>query len=182
MTIDYLMIIIFSISMLIYFGYLTIFIVGFFLGLKQFSVEKPKVSIIVAARDEEDCIERCINSIRNQTYPKELFEVIIVNDQSEDKTEDMVKSLQNKYDNLKLISANDRPDNFAPKKFAINEALKIAIGEIILTTDADITVESKWIESIVSFFEENVGLVVGLSSVRNDHTKKLFQKFEALDF
>jgi cellulose synthase/poly-beta-1,6-N-acetylglucosamine synthase-like glycosyltransferase len=182
MTVDLLIIILLSLSMLIYLSYLIIFIIGFFLPRKHFSSEKPKVSVIIAARDEEECIARCINSICNQTYSKEQFEVIIVNDQSEDSTEEIVKLLQRKYDNLNLINIKDRPEDYAPKKYAISEALKISMGEIILTTDADITVKPTWIESIVSFFEKDVGLVVGFSSVRENQIKKFFQKFEALDF
>ena len=125
MNLEYIIIIFLSLMMLVYSGYLIIFIFGFFLRRKHYSLDKPKVSVIIAARDEEDCIERCINSICNQIYPIELFEVIIVNDQSEDKTEEIVKSLQNKYSNLKLINIKDRPENYAPKKYAINEALKI---------------------------------------------------------
>lgn len=182
MTIEILSIIILTISLLIYIGYLIIFIFGVFISRKYLNDQKPKVSVIIAARDEEDCIGRCIHSICNQTYPGELFEVIIVNDQSQDSTGKIVQSLQEKYNNLKLINLTDRPRDYAPKKYAINEALKISSGEIILTTDADITVKSTWIESIVSYFEKEVGLVVGFSSVRENQTTKFFQKFEALDF
>jgi len=182
MLIDNILIAIFSISLIVYTGYLLLFFVGYFLPRKQFASEKPKVSVIVAARDEEGCIKRCIDSLCRQTYSKELFEVIIVNDQSDDSTAEIVESLQNKYKNLQLINITNRPKDYAPKKYAINEALKISSGEIILSTDADITVKPTWIESIVSFFEKDVGLVAGFSSVRDNQTKKCFQKFEALDF
>lgn len=179
---EQIIIIIFSFSLMVYFIYLIIFIIGFFLPRKYFSSDKPKASVIVAARDEAHCIARCINSLCTQTYPNEKFEIIIVNDQSKDATEEIIKALQKKYVNLELINIKNRPENFAPKKYAITEALKIATGKIILTTDADITVKPGWIESIVSFFEKDVGLVVGLSFIRNIQTKKFFQKFEALDF
>ena len=180
--IDNIIITLLSISLLVYLGYLLLFVIGYFLPRKHFSIESPKVSVIVAARDEEDCIKRCIDSICNQSYAKELFEVIIVNDQSQDETESIVESLQEQYDNLKLINITDRPDDYAPKKYAISEALKISVGEIILSTDADITVKPTWIESMVSFFEKDVGLVAGLSSIRESQTTRIHQKFEALDF
>jgi len=182
MTLDYILITVLTISIIIYSGYLFLFGIGYFLPRKHFSSEKPKVSVIVAARDEEDCIKRCIDSICNQNYAKGLFEVIIVNDQSQDETENIVKSLQKKYDNLMLISITNRPEDYAPKKYAINEALKISTGEIVLSTDADITVKPAWIESMVSFFEKDIGLVAGFSSVRESQIKKMFQRFEALDF
>lgn len=182
MTFDNLLIILFSISLILYCGYLIIFVFGLFLPRKRFSSETPSVTVIIAARDEEEYIERCINSICQQTYTNNNFEVIVVNDQSADATESIVQSLLKNYNNLKLINITDRPQDYAPKKYAINEALNVATGEIILTTDADITVKPTWIESIVSFFEQEVGLVVGYSSVRETQIKKFFQKFEALDF
>lgn len=182
MNSEQLIIISLSFAVTIHSGYLIIFIIGFFIPGKHYSSETPKVSVIIAVRNEEQKIERCINSICNQTYSNKLFEVIIVNDQSDDATEEIVKSLQKKYNNLKVINIAERPQNYAPKKYAINEALKIADGAIILTTDADITVKPTWVESIVSFFEKDIGLVVGFSSVRENQTKKIFQKFEALDF
>ena len=178
---DYL-IYIFSIVLFVYVAYLLLFIIGFILPRKYNSSAQPKVSVIIAVRDEENCIERCIHSICNQTYSNEDFEVIIANDQSKDSTAEIVKSLQTKYDNLKLIEIQNRPQTYAPKKYAIDEALKISSGEIILTTDADITVKPTWIESLVSFFEKDVGLVVGFSSIRENMTVKFVQKFEALDF
>ena len=182
MLADQIILIFISLFLTIYSVYLLFFIIGFFLPRKYFSSDIPKATVIIAARDEEHCIERCINSVCNQTYPDENFEVIIVNDQSKDTTEEKIKALQKKYANLKLVNIKERPQNFAPKKFAITEALKIATGEIILTTDADITVKPSWIESMVSFFEKDVGLVVGLSSIRNNQIQKMFQKFESLDF
>jgi len=131
MTFDQIIIIILSLFLSVYSLYLIIFIIGFFLQRKHFFTDTPKTSVIVTARDEEDCIERCINSLCTQTYPEELFEVIIVNDQSEDHTEEKIKLLQKIYNNLKLINIKNRPENFAPKKYAITEALKIVTGEII---------------------------------------------------
>lgn len=182
MTFYHYLISIVFLSLIIYELYIIIFIIGFLLPRKFFSQQEPIASVMVAARNEEHCIERCIHSLCTQIYPSKKFEVIIVNDQSNDGTEKIIKSLQKKYNNLKLINIKNRPDNFAPKKFAIKEALKIAQGEIILTTDADITAKPGWIKSIVSFFSEDVGLVVGFSSIRNQQIKKLFQRFEALDF
>ncbi len=182
MVFEQIILLIVIVSIVIYILYIITFIAGFFLPRKHFSAIKPGTSVIVAARDEEHCIEDCLNSLCTQTYPNEKFEVIVVNDQSKDNTEKIIKSLQQKFSNLKLINIKKRPADFAPKKYAISEAFKIATGEIILTTDADIIVKPTWIESIVSFFENDVGLVAGFSSVNHNQTGKIFQKFEALDF
>jgi cellulose synthase/poly-beta-1,6-N-acetylglucosamine synthase-like glycosyltransferase len=182
MSFDQITFIFIYLFLIIYSIYLIVFINGFFLPRKYFSSNMPKTTIIVAVRDGESSIERCINSICRQTYSEKHFEVIIANDQSTDATENIVKSMQKKYKNLKLINIKNRPENFAPKKYAITEALKSATGEIILTTDADITVKPTWVESVISFFEKNVGLVVGFSSVREFKPGKMFQLFESLDF
>ena len=71
------------------------------------------VSVIVAARNEEKNIESILKDLVNQTYSRELYEVIIVNDGSEDSTGDIIDSFVNQYPLQSLVylksSARDFP-------------------------------------------------------------------------
>jgi cellulose synthase/poly-beta-1,6-N-acetylglucosamine synthase-like glycosyltransferase len=156
-----------------------------------FSTEEvlPFVSIIIAARNEETKIGDCIKSINTQTYPKNKFELIIVNDHSTDETEKIVKSFTN--ENIRLISLADFTENKklnSYKKKCIETALIHATGELIVTTDADCIVPGKWIENLVSFYKEKncvfiaAPVVFSRGDTQDSFGKKLLVVFQCLDF
>ena len=72
------------------------------------SLESTFVYVIVAARNEEENIARCLRSLLNQTYPEELYEVILVDDNSTDNTLSIARSLSEKDERLKLLSPRTR--------------------------------------------------------------------------
>ena len=98
----------------------------------------PFVSIIIAARNEELNIGNCLQSIINQTYPQNKFEVIVTNDHSTDNTVCVINSFQK--ENIRVINLSDFTQNKilnSYKKKSIETALQFAKGELIVTTDAD---------------------------------------------
>ena len=128
----------------------------------------PKISIIVAARNEEKNIQQCIEKCVAQDYPKEKFEVIVVNDRSEDSTAKLVEKIATTNDNVHLINLNILPEKYAKsgKKHALKKGIESATGEIFLLTDADCFPESGWIKSMVQYFQEDIGVVVGHSPIK----------------
>ncbi len=142
----------------------------------------PFVSIVVPARNEEKNIERCIISIAASDYPVEKFEIITVNDRSEDKTLEILKKLKSRYLNLKIInkSEDDNNKNLRGKPGALQSGIEVAQSDIILMTDADCTVHPKWIRTISSFFADpEMGLVAGYTAIRGDNT---FAKIQACEW
>lgn len=114
------------------------------------------VTIIVAARNEEKYIEACLRSLVSQQYPKELLEIIIVDDWSEDKTTELVQAYQKGYPDvsLKLIKLSEVSPEIASKKAAITHAIGKASGQLIVTTDADCETHFLWIKTIAAFYEK----------------------------
>lgn len=111
-----------------------------------------KVSVIIPVRNEAANIGVLLDDLGKQSLPQKHVEVIIVDDASTDSTAEIVihyKSL-NEID-LKLISLADVPVS-SPKKRAITEALKIASGQLIVTTDGDCRVGERWLETIVQTY------------------------------
>jgi poly-beta-1,6-N-acetyl-D-glucosamine synthase len=106
------------------------------------------VSIIIPVRNEENNILNCLTSIYRQTYPVTKFEIIIVNDHSEDSTYDLVKSKQDH--NFSIINLSKSQSG---KKRAIAEGIKISKGNLIVTTDADCEVGEKWLTEIILVYE-----------------------------
>jgi len=171
-------------SLIIYLFYLRLF----YSGLKKEDIEldykKKKVSVIIAARNEEKNIPFLLTSLMNQTYPKELFEVIVVDDDSSDRTAEVVLQFKEKWDNIHLVKTENRQQVTSPKKNALSHGINASSGDIIICTDADCVVGKFWIESIVSYFNEDTQMVCGFSRTRiNDWNKAaLSQKFEHYDF
>jgi len=146
------------------------------------SFKKRLVSVIIACRNEEETLTRLLTLLVNQSYPKELYEVIVANDESDDRSESILQSFSDKFDFIKYFNVADRELAISPKKNALSQAIAISKGEIILLTDADCFPKSTWIESMVQAFHDDVSMVAGYSSTEIDWKKASFvQKFEHID-
>jgi len=141
----------------------------------------PFVSVIISARNEEKNIESCLNAVLHQTYPQNKFEVIVINDRSEDRTGDIVRTMMRVSSNLKCLDITSRHPEMAPKKWALQQGITAAGGEIILSTDADCRPQYGWIASMVSFFEEDVALVAGYSPLTAMQSGSVLHAFIALE-
>jgi cellulose synthase/poly-beta-1,6-N-acetylglucosamine synthase-like glycosyltransferase len=140
---------------------------------------KTQVSILIAARNEEDKIGLTIEDILNQDYPKDLFELIVVDDHSTDKTSEIIKSYGSQ--GVKLIQLNEKEPLNSYKKKAISTAIQISIGELIITTDADCRMKPSWLKTIISFYEQNNYNLIS-SPVFYFEEKSLFERLQTLEF
>lgn len=104
-----------------------------------------KISVIIPARNEEDNIRALLESLSYQSYPADLFEVIVVDDHSEDLTARVV----GQFPKVKLLRLEGAVVN-AQKKKAIESGIAMANGELIVTTDADCVVPVNWLELIAA--------------------------------
>jgi cellulose synthase/poly-beta-1,6-N-acetylglucosamine synthase-like glycosyltransferase len=147
------------------------------------------ISVIVPARNEEKNIRLCIESIIKQTYPVPLFELLIIDDHSVDSTADIANSL--KQNNIRLISLSDftGSENLnSYKKKAIEIAINLSKGNLIVTTDADCIVQPTWLKTIASCYEEtgSVFITAPVAYIDTLSTDSLFKKFlkifQSLDF
>ena len=106
---------------------------------------KPKVSIILPARNEEGFIEKCLTSLLDQDYNN--YEIIVIDDRSEDKTAEIIKKMAEKNSKIIYVLADPKPENWMGKNWACMEGFKKSTGELLLFTDAD-TKHSKNIISL----------------------------------
>ena len=100
-------------------------------------------------RNEEDAIVSCLTSISQQDYPKEKFRIVVVDDNSTDRSVELVRSLG--LDNLHLIEMKNDDGEAAPyKKMAIQKAIEASDSEFIITTDADCVHGMTWLYSMMN--------------------------------
>ena len=125
------------------------------INFQNYTKHKPFVTIIVIVRNEEKYIDLLIQSIENQVYPSENFELIIVDDCSTDKTVSKIsKYIQSAKFDIRLIHLTDE-EGVGRKKMAITKAVQLAKGSLIMATDGDCAPNPKWIESLVSYYQSN---------------------------
>lgn len=167
----------------LYGAVLLVFLIGLFRLKEGRNDGCPTVSVIVPARDEEQNIGRCLTHLTAQTYPRGRYEIIVVDDQSMDRTAQIVHSFMEKHDHIRLIQINACPPGVSPKKHAVKRGIDVSTGEILFSTDADCIMKPGWIEGMVRYFEPDVGMVVGLTSYDlSDVRHPFLQHLQALDF
>jgi len=137
------------------------------------SDEKPKISVIVAARNEEANIGRSLQLLVQQEYPKGLFEVIVVDDRSTDGTAAIVNNYHARYPFVNLISVMQVSSDLPPKKNALNEAIGRSSYDILAFTDADCAPPAKWLASLAKEFLPDVGLVAGYSPLEQQFPSRI---------
>ncbi|MBI3585536.1 MAG: glycosyltransferase [Ignavibacteriales bacterium] len=138
----------------------------------------PFVSVVIAARNEEQNIADCLESVLQQTYPKDKFEVILVNDNSTDRTGEICQSFVRRFENFITFVAQEDP-MLRGKTNALNQGIEKARGEIILITDADCTVPPTWIEHTAKRYTPSVGIVGGMTLQKASSN---FEGMQSLDW
>ncbi len=152
---------------IIWIVYLLILILHLFLGLislRRYPNPLPKLhsfSIVVVAHNEENMIKPLLDSLLALDYPKSKLEIILVDDNSNDDTWEIISNYAKQNDYLKAIKSSLHYKDYRGKKAGLQSALDIATKEIILFTDADATVPKNWVKSHNNYFSETTGMVIG---------------------
>lgn len=138
--------------------------------LKPGNSEKmPRVSIILAARNESAQLPRCLHVLAQQKYPGPPLEIVLVNDHSTDCTGEIMTAFQARHRGVQVIHLTEPDPVPAPKKRALHHGISRSTGEILLFTDADCQPPETWVQGLVQYFTPGVGLVAGFSPL---HSRK----------
>lgn len=159
---------IFSVSAAIQvFYYIYFYLAIHFYDPKQKVGTLQPVSVIICARNEAENLRKFLPSVLGQDYPE--FEVIVVNDCSDDETFDVLGTYLDQYPNLRVSSIFKDPKFTHNKKLAQLIGIKAAKNEILLFTDADCEpVSDKWIREMTGHFSDGVCFVLGYGGYMKD--------------
>ncbi|GAA3995977.1 hypothetical protein GCM10022408_03180 [Hymenobacter fastidiosus] len=143
----------------------------------------PRVSILIAARNEEAAISRCLHAIRRLSYPAHLIEVLLGDDASTDRTALVAQAAMQGYGgHFRCLPITDTLGTARGKANVLAHLTRAATADFFLITDADIAVPPTWVEGLLAPVltpESRVGTVTGLTVVQGP---RLFDQLQGLDW
>ena len=128
---------------------------------KKNETAEQKISIVVAAKNEEKNIPSLIDALNNQNYNQDNYEVIIVDDSSTDSTFNLAKELSSSHKNFTIIKAE--PKNFPGKKGALKKGIEKSNHDFILITDADCLPQQEWLKKSSERFSVGNDFIFGIA-------------------
>ena len=133
--------------------------------LGQSDVEpKPRVSVLISARNESAGIRATLDSVLAQDYAGQ-WDVWVADDRSDDDTPKILEEYAAKNPRLHILTIREIPEGVSPKKHALSQLIDACEGEILCLTDADCIVKPTWVAGIVAEFEPGIELVAGHSYI-----------------
>jgi poly-beta-1,6-N-acetyl-D-glucosamine synthase len=164
------LIIIFILSFAVIMFYMLFFRMRLALRSNRTNLHHPvstvPVSVVICAKNEEENLKINLPFILSQNYPD--FEVVVVDDHSDDETFYVLKSFQNQYSNLQVIRLNENVNFFSGKKFPLSIGIRSAKNPYLLLTDADCRpVSVNWIRLMSAGFAHNRQIVLGYGKYEN---------------
>ena len=139
--------------------------------------DEPLVSILIAARNEEENIIDCLKSIKKLSYGN--YEVWIGNDKSEDSTQSLIENFIKDKPNFNLLNIENNLGEAKGKSNVLAQLAHKAKGDYFFITDADIAVPENWIQNMLSAFKKNTGIVSGFTVTE---AKGFLAKMQRIDW
>ncbi|MDX9757851.1 MAG: glycosyltransferase [Bacteroidota bacterium] len=140
--------------------------------------DRPSVSVLVAARNEEHNIGRCLESLAALRYEGPM-EILVIDDQSTDRTPEIIAQWVARIPHMQGMRTEGVIHGLRGKANAITQAIARSKGEIIITSDADCVVPPAWVEETVARYDARTGCVCGFTLIRAD---SVFAGMQSLDW
>ena len=134
------------------------------------------ISVIIPARNEEKNIAKLLRALEAQSYNRNYFEIIVIDDHSEDLTDSIVE----RFENVKLIKLQTDKINSYKKK-AVETGIAAATGKLIVCTDADCIPNKDWLKTIAAYYEKKHSVFIAAPVVFTNNNTAI-EEFQALDF
>ncbi len=147
------------------------------IGKKNNITFKQKLSIVIAAKNEEKNINSLLNSLEKLNYPKENYEVIIIDDNSTDKTAELIQSRISDKNNFTFIKADNK--KLEGKKGALSIGIENAKNNFIVITDADCKPQTNWLNAIAGGLDYGYDFIFGVAPIQTGKT--LIEKLSAFE-
>jgi len=127
-------------------------------------------SIIIAAHNEEKYIGSTLESMLSQNYPAEKFEIIVIADRCSDETVPIIHHFCSRFSGLHLREVQQIPENYSPKKFALQQGIQIARFSHLLLMDADIQVGPAYLQTLNDYFASGIEVLINIPKFLTDQS------------
>ena len=166
-----------------YVGLMLLAFVGLFrTGREPRTRERPAVTVVIPAHDEEDKLGATLASLSAQRYPGPA-EFMIVDDRSTDGTAEVIRAAARRDPRIRPLRVREPSKRLSPKVNAVRTGIQASSGEIIVTSDADCQYPEGWLEGMVAHFAPGVTMVVGyVESTRAGAAQRWLHLFESIDW
>lgn len=131
-----------------------------------------RVSVLIPARNEEDTIEECVRSALEGSHP--VDEVLVYDDQSDDRTPEILARLCAEFDNLRVVEAQKLPPGWVGKPHACHRLAEAATGDVLVFVDADTFLRHDGLARIASIFDDKRASLV--TAVPRQHSSGVFER------
>lgn len=128
----------------------------------------PMISVLLAVRNEEYNIKRCLSSLLAQDYPKEKIEILIGDDSSSDDTYSITKTIIQNHSNCHLFKISEQVASQKGKANVLAQLARKATGEYYFVTDADMHLPESWVKEMIIAAGDDVDLVTGTTLVEDN--------------
>jgi cellulose synthase/poly-beta-1,6-N-acetylglucosamine synthase-like glycosyltransferase len=145
--------------------------------LRNWKVKSPvqnTYSILIACRNEESNLPELFQSLRKIDYPYDKFEIIIVDDASDDDSFRLISNFCTDFKNAKCFRLEEKDTEYFGKKAALKKAADNAIFDFLLFTDADCFPQPDWLKSYNKNISDKTGMVVGNYEEKNASSFRIF--------
>ncbi len=159
---------------------LLLFWVGLWRPAPQRTRRPLSMSVVIPIKNERARLPVLLDHLRQQEYPADLYEVIIIDDHSTDGSLEYLQAAALQFPQMRVIDGRQYSSQYRYKKAPMDLGIRLSKGEVILSTDADCRMGPDWISGMAAYFQEDVAMVVGFSGVRA--AMGLFSKLQSLDF
>lgn len=136
------------------------------------------ISILIAARNEEDNLPNCLDKILEIDFPKDQLEVLVGDDNSSDGTFSILKSYEEKFSQIRAFLISSSINGLRGKANVLAQIAEKASGDYFFMTDADVLVNRNWIKSTLPNFSDSVDMIGGITGVVENGLFSKYQNFE----
>lgn len=123
--------------------------------------ELPRVSVLVAARNEERDLPRCLAALAELDWPADRLEILLVDDRSTDGTRRLMEAMAAERDDVRVLSTEGLETHLRAKARPLSLAAAHATGDWLFIVDADAAVPPRWIRALLAYAADDVGLLGG---------------------
>jgi cellulose synthase/poly-beta-1,6-N-acetylglucosamine synthase-like glycosyltransferase len=160
-------------------------VLGLIFSKKSLPVSQPflgKISVLIAARNEEKYIVECLKSVVNQTLPKGVdYEILVGDDDSTDDTYNLVSQFidSNATSTIRLYKITTQLGNAKAKSNVLAQLAHHAQGSLFVYTDADIVVKPTWLATLLKYYTVDMAVVTGVTYCKSD---SFFGRMQNIDW